>query len=136
MLYQRKKSISLCTKMTSKNVKSRGPSKFEMDSSMWLIPYIKEYVCKRQDLLSGKSHSFMFMIVTGLPSSSSSFTAYVSGLFQKEVSIRAGTTKLRHALVPHVLSLPEVKSLRLRESLVELINNRPTAISRARSGRL
>ena len=82
-----------------KNVKSRGPSKFETDSSMWLIPYVKEYVCKRQDLLSGKSHSFMFMTVTGLPFSSSSFTSYLSGLFEKEVSIRAGTTKLRHALV-------------------------------------
>ena len=106
-----------------KNVKNRGPSKFEMDSSMWLIPYVKEYVCKRQDLLSGKSHSFMFMTVTGLPFSSSSFTSYLSGLFEKEVSIRAGTTKLRHALVTHILSLPEAESLRLRESLAELMRH-------------
>ena len=106
-----------------KSVKSRGLSKFEMDSSMWLIPYMKEYVCKRQNLLSGKSHSFMFMTVTGLPFSSSSFTSYLSGLFEKEVSIRAGTTKLRHALVTHVLSLPEAESLRLRESLAELMRH-------------
>ena len=106
-----------------KNVKTRGPSKFQMDNSMWLIPYVKEYVRKRQDLLCGKSHPYIFMTTTGLPFSSSSFTAYLSSLFQREVNIRAGTTKLRHALVTHVLSLPEAESLRLRESLAELMRH-------------
>ena len=106
-----------------KNLKTHGPSKFELDNSMWLIPYVKEYVRKRQDLLNGKSHSFMFMTATGLAFNSSTFTSYVSAIFEREVNIRAGTTKLRHALVTHVLSLPESESLRLRESLAELMRH-------------
>ena len=27
-----------------KNLKNHGPSKFELDSSMWLIAYLKEYL--------------------------------------------------------------------------------------------
>ena len=82
-----------------KNGKTRGPSKFQLDNSMWLIPYVKEHVRKRQDLLCGKSHPYKFMTITDLPFSSSSFTAYFSSQFQREVKIGAGTTKLRHALV-------------------------------------
>lgn len=44
-------------------------------------------------------------------------------LFKREVHIQAGTTKLRHALVTHVLSLPESESLRLRESLAVLMRH-------------
>jgi hypothetical protein len=36
-----------------KNVQSHGPSKFEIDDSMWLVPYVKEYIRKRTDLLCG-----------------------------------------------------------------------------------
>ena len=106
-----------------KNIRSHGPSKFEIDSSMWLIPYVKEYIGKRTELLCGKSHSFMFVTVTGLAFTSPSFTLYLGDLFEREVHIRAGTTKLRHALVTHVLSLPEGESLRLRESLAVLMRH-------------
>ena len=90
-----------------KNLNSHGPCKFELDSSMWLIAYLKEYLVVRRTLLNGKSHTFMFMTATGLPFSSSSFATYLSALFEREVKIRAGTTKLRHALVTHVPSLPK-----------------------------
>ena len=106
-----------------KNLNSHGPSRFELDSSMWLIAYLKEYLVVRKTLLNGKSHAFMFMTATGLAFSSSSFTTYLCALFEREVKIRAGTTKLRHALVTHVLSLPEAESLRLRESLAELMRH-------------
>ncbi|CAB3988315.1 Hypothetical predicted protein [Paramuricea clavata] len=106
-----------------KNLRSHGPSKFEIDSSMWLVPYVKEYIRKRTDLLCGKSHSFMFMTATGLAFTSSSFTLYLGDLFEREVHVRAGTTRLRHALVTHVLSLPEAESLRLRESLAVLMRH-------------
>ena len=90
---------------------------------MWLIPYVKEYVRKRQDLLNGKSHSFMFMTATGMAFNSSTFASYLSVIFEQEVNILAGTTKLRHALVTHVYSLPEAENLRLRESLAELMRH-------------
>jgi hypothetical protein len=107
-----------------KNVACHGPSKFELDNSLWLIPYIKEYLRKRHDLINGcPAHSFMFMTTTGLAFTSSSFTSYLSALFEREVNIRAGTTKLRHALVTHVLSLPEAESMRLRESLADLMRH-------------
>ena len=61
-----------------KHVKTCGASKFQMDNSMWLIPYVKDYVQKRQDLLCGKSHPYMFMTITGFPFSSSSFVQSVS----------------------------------------------------------
>jgi hypothetical protein len=106
-----------------KNLQSHGPSKFEIDFSMWLVPYVKEYIRKRADLLCGKSHSFMFMTATGLAFTSSSFTLYLGDLFEREVHVRAGTTRLRHALVMHVLSLPEAESLQLRESLAVLMRH-------------
>ena len=106
-----------------KNLRSHGPSKFEINDPEWLIPYLKEYIRKRDDLLCGKSHSFMFMTATGLAFTSSTFTSYLGNLFEREVRIRAGTTKLRHALVTHVLSLPESESLRLRESLAVLMRH-------------
>ena len=93
-----------------KNLKSHGPSKFELDSSMWLIAYRKEYLGVGKTLLNGKSHTFMFMTATGLPFTSSSFTVYVSALFEREVKIRAGTTKLRHALVTHVYHCQKSKA--------------------------
>jgi hypothetical protein len=40
----------------------------------------------------------MFMTVTGL-AFTSSFTLYLGDLFEGEVHVRAGTTRLRHALV-------------------------------------
>ena len=103
-----------------KNLNSHGPCKFELDSSMWLIAYLKEYLVVRRTLLNGKSHTFMFMTATGLPFSSSSFTTYLSALFEREVKIRAGTTKLRHALVTHVPSLPKACD---SESLAELMRH-------------
>ena len=63
----------------------------------------------------------MFMTATGLAFTSSSFTLYLGDLFEREVHVRAGTTRLRHALVTHVLSLPEAESLRLHESLAVLM---------------
>ena len=65
----------------------------------------------------------MFMTATGLAFTSSSFMLYLGDLFEKEVHVRAGTTRLRHALVTHVLSLPEAESLRLRESLAVLMRH-------------
>lgn len=106
-----------------KNLRSHGPSKFELNDSMWLIPYLKEYIGKRSSLLRGEYHPFMFMTVTGLAFTSPSFTGYLGDLFQREVNVRAGTTKLRHALVTYVLSLPQAESLRLRESLAVLMRH-------------
>jgi hypothetical protein len=65
----------------------------------------------------------MFMTATGLAFTSSSFTLYLGDLFEREVHVRAGTTRLRHALVMHVLSLPEAESLRLHESLAVLMRH-------------
>jgi hypothetical protein len=65
----------------------------------------------------------MLVTATGLPFVSSSFAKYLANMFEKEVNIRAGTTKLRHAVVTHIMSLPESESLKLRKSLAILMRH-------------
>ena len=59
----------------------------------------------------------MFSSTSGRSFSSSLFSNYLAGLFQREVNVRAGANKMRHGMVTYVMSLPESGSLKLRESL-------------------
>ncbi len=126
-LSQRQQSYNLAAKAglcpDNKDKFTLYENDFKNLKSHWLIPYLKEYVPRRQDLLNGKSHSFMVMTAIGLAFNSCTFALYLSAMFEWEVNIHAGTTKLRHVLVMHVLSLPEVESLRLCEGLAELMRH-------------
>ena len=106
-----------------KTVKSHGPAKFVIDSTSWLIPFLQRYVENRKILLRGNQHNYVFVTATGLAFSSPLFTDYLEHMFEREVNIRAGTTKLRHAVVTHVLSLPESSNLNVRESLASLMRH-------------
>ena len=98
-----------------KTVRTHGPSKFVIDQSMWILPYLKKYIALRESLLRGKSHKYSF--------TSSFFSNYLAGLFKREVNVRAGMNKMRHAMVTFVMSLPESESLKLRESLASLMRH-------------
>ena len=108
-----------------KTVRTHGPSKFVIDQSMWILFYLKKYIALRESLLRGKLHKYLFLSLStsGRSFTSSSFSNYLAGLFQREVNVRAVTNKMRHAMVTYVMSLPESESLKLQESLASLMRH-------------
>lgn len=106
-----------------KTLSAHGPAKTNLDEPRWLVDYLKLYVNVRIELLTAKPHDFMFFGKKGAPFTPSSLSVYMASIFQRETGVHATTTKLRHALVTHVMSLPESESLRLRESLATLMRH-------------
>lgn len=95
-----------------------------IDSDEMLAYYLKLYLKKRISLLVGKTHNYFFVSYRGEAfSSSGPFSKYVSDIFEREVSIRAGTTALRHAILTYFNSLDESKDESLRESLATLMKH-------------
>ena len=123
LVYHRDQRTITVYESDFKTVRTPGRSKFVIDQSMWTLFYRKKYIALRESLLYGKSHKYLFSSTSGRSFTSSSFSNYLAGLFQREVNVRAGTNKMRHAMVTYVMSLPESESLKLRESLASLMRH-------------
>ena len=108
-----------------KTVKQMGPSKLDLTDDEWLVYFIKTYLEKhRPGLLLGKAHDYVFFNKNGDPFlGSGSISKYLGDLFEREVRLRASTTKMRHAIVTYFMSLPESQNLKLRESLASLLKH-------------
>jgi hypothetical protein len=101
-----------------------GAATSTIDSDEMLAYYLKLYLKKQISLLVGKTHNYFFVSYRGEAfSSSSPFSKYVSDIFQREVSITAGTTALRHAILTYFNSFDESKDESLRESLATLMKH-------------
>jgi hypothetical protein len=89
-----------------------------------LAYYLKLYLKKQVSLLIGKSQNYSFVSYRSEAFlSSAPFSKYVSDIFQCEVSIRAGTTALRHAILTYFNLRDESKDESLRESFVTLMKH-------------
>ena len=107
-----------------KTAKTIGPTRLNISSDDMLAFYLKVYLKKRHLLLLGKTHEYFFTSYKGDPFlSSGAFSKYVADLFEREVSVRAGTTALRHAVVTYFNSLDDSKDKSLRESLAVLMKH-------------
>lgn len=107
-----------------KTSKSSGPSKTELSDDVELCHYLNLYANARPTLMLGKSHDFFFLNAYGEPfRSSSSIAKYIGDIFEREVSIRASTTALRHAIVTYFSSIDESKDSNVRKSLAVLMRH-------------
>ena len=78
----------------------------------------------RASLLLGKDHDFFFYNRHGNAfDSSSAIAKYLGDIFEREVSIRASTTALRHSIVTYFNSLEESKDTSIRKSLALLMKH-------------
>lgn len=107
-----------------KTSKSSGPTKTQLSDDVELCHYLRLYVKARPTLMLGKSHGFFFLSAYGEAfQSSSSIAKYIGDIFHREVSIRASTTALRHALVTYFSTIDESKDSNVRKSLAVLMRH-------------
>ena len=107
-----------------KTAKAHGPVRLTIPHDDMLAYYLKVYLKKRPSILLANSHDYFFVSFKGKPFiSSGPFSKYVSRIFEREVSIRAGTTALRHAIVTYFNSLEESKDESMRQSLATLMKH-------------
>ena len=107
-----------------KTCKTSGPSRLDISSDEELIYFLKLYLNERRSLLLGKSHDFFFVNHNGAAfPTSSAIAKYIGNVFQTEVSIRASTTALRHALVTYFCSIDESNDVNVRKSLASLMKH-------------
>ena len=107
-----------------KTSKTCGPTKIDLSDDECLVYYLKQYLKIRLSLLCGQDHDFFFCNKRGLPfDCSASIAKYFGDIFQREVSIRASTTALRHSIVTYFSSLEESKDISIRKSLALLMKH-------------
>ena len=93
-----------------KTSKTCGPTKIDLSDDECLVYYLKQYLKIRLSLLCSQHHDCFFCNKRGLPfDSSAPIAKYFGDIFQREVSIRASTTALRHSIVTYFSSLEEVR---------------------------
>jgi len=101
-----------------------GPSRTELSELPFLVYYLRVYRQKlRPRLLMGSTHDYFFVNHKGQPFSGSSFTGYISALFDKHFSVKLTTNDLRKCVVDYFLSLPESGDYTLRESLAAVMKH-------------
>ena len=87
-----------------------GAATSTIDSDEMLAYYLKLYLKKQISLLIGKTQNYSFVSYRGEAFlSSAPFSKYVSDIFQCEVSIRAGMTALRHAILTYFILRGRIK---------------------------
>ena len=107
-----------------KTSNTAGPVKIDLSDDRDLIYYLRLYLKIRASLLLGKGHDFFFCNRHGNAFDSSSAIAnYLGNIFEREVSIRASTTALRHSIVTYFNSLEESKDTSIRKSLALLMKH-------------
>ena len=77
----------------------------------------------RPRLLSGKEHDYFFVNQRGDPFSLTSFSNYISAMFEKHFSVKLTTADMRKAVVNHFLTLPQSGDYSLRESFATLMKH-------------
>ena len=101
-----------------------GPNRTDLTPLTFLTYYLKLYYSKmRPRLLSGKEHDYFFVNPRGDAFSQSSYSNYISALFEKHFSRKLTTADLRKAVVTHFLSLPQSSDYSLRESFASLMKH-------------
>ncbi|XP_028394270.1 uncharacterized protein LOC114545159 [Dendronephthya gigantea] len=107
-----------------KTSKSIGPTRIDVSDDEDLVYYLQLYTKARPSLLLGKSHDFFFLNKRGAPfDSSSSIARYIGDIFMREVSIRASTNALRHAIITYFSTLDDSKDINVRKSLALLMKH-------------
>lgn len=107
-----------------KTAKSTGPVKTNLSDDSDLVHFLQLFVKARPSLMLGKSHDYFFLNTYGEPfPSTSGFAKYIGDVFDREVSIRASTTALRHALVTYFSTIDESKDIDMRKSLATLMKH-------------
>ena len=107
-----------------KTAKTAGPTKIDLSDDRDLVYYLKLYLRIRSSLLGGKDHDFFFCNRHGGPfDSSGSFAKYLGDIFEREISIRASTTALRHSIITYFNSLDDAKDSSIRKSLALLMKH-------------
>ena len=107
-----------------KTSKTAGPTKIDLSDDRDLIYYLKLYLKIRVSLLLGKDHDYFFCNRHGSAfDGSSAIAKYLGDIFEREVSIRASTTALRHSIVTYFNSLDESKDTSIRKSLALLMKH-------------
>ncbi len=107
-----------------KTSKTAGPTKIDLSSDQDLIYYLKLYLKVRTSLLLGKNHDYFFCNRHGDPfASSGTIAKYLGDIFEREVSIRASTTTLRHSIVTYFNSLEDSNDISIRKSLAFLMKH-------------
>ncbi len=115
IVFQRDERVVIL-QLDFKTSKTCGPTKIDVSDDDCLVYYLKLYLKIRSSLLCGQSHDFFFCNKRGLPfDSSASIAKYLGDIFQREVSIRASTTALRHSIVTYFSSLDESKDISMRK---------------------
>ena len=107
-----------------KTSKTTGPIKLDISDDNELTYYLRLYVQARHTLMLGNSHDYFFCNKYGHPfACSSAIAKYLQDIFEREVSIRASTTAMRHAIVTYFNSIDESKDVNLRKSLAALMKH-------------
>jgi len=96
--------------------------RFDTAEYQFVIFHLKEYKgVSRPRLLSEDKHDYFFVNKRGTQfKTSSSFSHYLSLIFQEHLGFPCAINEMRHALVEHFRSSPESSDVRLAESLARV----------------
>ena len=107
-----------------KTASKYGPNVVRFDSSEYrfVTSHLKEYKgVSRPRLLSEDKHDYFFVNKRGTQfKTSSSFSRYLSLIFQEHLGFPCAINEMRHALVEHFRSSPESSDVKLAESLARV----------------
>ena len=107
-----------------KTASTYGPSviRFETSQYQFVTFHLKEYKgVSRPRLLSEDQHDYFFVNKRGTQfKTSSSFSHYLSLVFQEHLGFPCAINDMRHALVEHFRASPESSDVKLAESLARV----------------
>lgn len=107
-----------------KTASKYGPNAVRFDTAeyQFVTFHLKEYKgVSRPRLLSEDKHDYFFVNKRGTQfKSASSFSHYLSHVFQEHLGFPCAINEMRHALVEHFRSSPESSDVRLAESLARV----------------
>ena len=107
-----------------KTARVYGSNRTELTDFPTLAYYLKLYLTKmRPQLILGKVHDYFFVNTKGDPFTTSSYSVYISALFEKHFSMKVSTHDLRKAVLNYFLSLPSAGDYALRESLAAVMKH-------------
>ena len=102
----------------------KHPTKIDLSDDQDLVYYLKLYLKIRPTLLCGNDNDFFFWNRHGRSfDSSAAIAKYFNDIFEREVSIQASTTALRHAIITYFSTLNESKDGSIRQSLALLMKH-------------
>jgi len=107
-----------------KTASKYGPNVIRFDTTeyQFVTYHLREYKgVSRPRLLSEDKHDYFFVNKRGTQfKAASSFSHYLSAIFQEHLGFPCAINEMRHALVEHFRSSPESSDVRLAESLARV----------------